>query len=137
MRGSPDAMRLTVTLPHDPGSIPIARRELNRLEGKLDDLTLRNTKLLVSELVTNAVRHAVTAEDDVIELVVDHEDGRVRVEVVDRGKGFKPEPRADTNDATSGWGLHILEQLASRWGVESVGGTRVWFELDAGSPLAH
>lgn len=116
-------------LPHDPGSIPKARRELERLADSVDELTLRNTKLLVSELVTNAVRHAPVAEGDEILLLVEREDDRLRIEVADHGPGFVPEPRADVSDASSGWGLHILAKLAARWGVEVDDGSRVWFEL--------
>jgi anti-sigma regulatory factor (Ser/Thr protein kinase) len=125
--------RFTLHLPHDPDSIPAARRELQRLSDSVDDLTLRNTKLLVSELVTNAVRHVPAAEGDEIELVVEQLDGHVRVEVADGGPGFEPAPRADVSTASSGWGLHIMAKLASRWGVEVGEGSRVWFELENGA----
>ena len=124
-------MQFTLKLPHDRDSIPKARRELDRLAGTVDDLTMRNTKLLVSELVTNAVRHVPASEGDVIQLVVERSDDSVRVEVGDSGPGFAPTPRADVSDASSGWGLHILAKLAARWGVESNDGARVWFELEA------
>ena len=125
------AQRFTLQLPHDPGSIPRARRELERLSGDLDELTMRNTKLLVSELVTNAVRHVPADDGDEIEIVVDRGDGHVRIEVADRGPGFVPEPRADVDqNATSGWGLHILAKLAARWGVEVDDGSRVWFDIE-------
>jgi len=123
-------MRFTLQLPHDPGSIPIARRELERLADSVDDLTLRNTRLLVSELVTNAVRHVPAEDGDEIELVVERVDGHVRVEVADSGPGFEPTPRADLSTASSGWGLHMMAKLASRWGVEVDDGSRVWFELE-------
>ena len=122
--------RFTLQLPHEPGSIPRARRELQRLQESVDDLTLRNTRLLVSELVTNAVRHVPAGDGDQIELVVERADGRLRVEVADRGPGFEPAPRTDVSTATSGWGLHIMSKLASRWGVEVGDGSRVWFELE-------
>ena len=122
-------MRFTVTLPHEPGSIPRARRELQRLEGEVDDLTMRNTRLLVSELVTNAVRHVPAGDADTIELSVERADSSLRIEVRDGGHGFTPMPRVDGQDESSGWGLHILARLARDWGVESRDGTRVWFEL--------
>ena len=122
--------RFTLQLPHEPDSIPVARRELERLAGTVDELTLRNTRLLVSELVTNAVRHVPADEHDEIEVVVEQADGHVRVEVADRGPGFKPTPRADVSTASSGWGLHIMSKLAARWGVEVGDGSRVWFELE-------
>ena len=95
---------------------------------------MRNARLLVSELVTNAVRHVPAKDGDEISLVVEREGDRLRVEVADRGPGFAPQPRADTKDASSGWGLHILAKLAARWGVETDRGARVWFELEAPRP---
>ena len=124
-------MYFTVELPHDVDSIPTARRALERVRADVDDLTLRNARLLVSELVTNVVRHVEPVRDaDKICLTVERENRHLRIEVSDKGSGFEPAPRADTKDASSGWGLHILAQLASRWGVESDDGTRVWFELE-------
>ncbi len=43
-------MQYEVRLPHDPDAIPRARRELDRVAAELDELTLRNAKLLVSEM---------------------------------------------------------------------------------------
>ena len=132
-----ERMQFTVQLPHDVDSIPTARRALDRVREDVDDLTLRNARLLVSELVTNVVRHVDADEgDDQICLTVVRADDRIRVEVRDRGGGFEPAPRADHANASSGWGLHILAQLASRWGVESDQGTRVWFELETPRPHA-
>jgi hypothetical protein len=51
----------------------------------------------------------------------------VRVEVADHGPGFDPEIRHET----PGFGLRLVDKLASRWGVErSARGCRVWFEVD-------
>lgn len=127
-------MRYSVELPHDVDSIPRARRALDQVRTSFDELTLRNARLLVSELVTNVIRHV--DGDRPFSLIVEADERHLRVEVCDRGGGFEPAPRADTQNASSGWGLHILAQLASRWGVESDGGTRVWFELEPQSSLA-
>ena len=125
-------MSFTIHLPHDMDSIPAARRAVDRVGDDVDELTLRNARLLVSELVTNVIRHVPKMPgDDQIALIVDSGDGRVRIEVCDQGSGFIPSPRVDRQDAASGWGLHILAQVATRWGVESDDGTRVWFELDS------
>jgi hypothetical protein len=53
--------------------------------------------------------------------------------VVDPGPGFEPQPVPSRRDASSGWGLAILAQIASRWGVETEPRSRVWFELDNGA----
>ena len=82
--------------------------------------------LLVSEVVTNAVVHGDSRELDVIASVTER---FVRVEVCDDGEGFVPRPRALAPDDVGGWGLFLVEQLASAWGVSFSGRTTVWFEL--------
>src|SRR5467141_1606837 len=90
-------------------------------EGKLDDL-----RLLVSELVTNSVRHAGLHSDDWIRIRLAIGGGHVRAEVSDTGHGFElpadPDPLAE-----SGWGMYLLERIADRWGIERNGESRVWF----------
>jgi anti-sigma regulatory factor (Ser/Thr protein kinase) len=92
-----------------------------------------DVRLLVSELVTNAVRHAELTPGDLIRLVVDTGDSRLRVEVHDPGGGFVPVEPAPDPARPSGWGLYLVAELADRWGVESDGTTHVWFELDGGA----
>ena len=128
------AKRISLALPSEPDSIPRARRALREIEGTLDPVTFLNLRLLVSELVTNAVRHVPGELADTIHLEIERSDEHVRVEVVDRGEGFVPHPRAEDEDRASGWGLNILAKVASRWGVENDGGARVWFEIDVPLP---
>lgn len=82
--------------------------------------------LLVSEVVTNAVLHAATG----IELICTVETGRLCVEVRDRSPVL-PGRRHYHDDAMTGRGLGMVEELASAWGVEPAptGGKTVWFEL--------
>lgn len=83
--------------------------------------------LLVSEVVTNAVVHG--GDTSALEVVASLTDESVRVEVCDDGEGFVPRPRALAPDEAGGWGLFLVEQLASSWGVTFSGRTTVWFEL--------
>jgi anti-sigma regulatory factor (Ser/Thr protein kinase) len=97
------------------------------------DLTPRqgtDATLLLSEVVTNSVRHAGLGDDDAIEVVLDAGDV-LRVEVRDRGAGFQQTAPALDPARSSGWGLFLVEQLADRWGVETGPPTTVWFELSA------
>jgi anti-sigma regulatory factor (Ser/Thr protein kinase) len=92
------------------------------LEGVSDDVQLG-----VSELVTNAVRHAKT--DVAMTLVLD---GKVIVEVKDSDPELR-HPAVPTKDplATSGRGLQIVSAVSADWGVRSVpDGKVVWFALD-------
>jgi anti-sigma regulatory factor (Ser/Thr protein kinase) len=125
-------MRFTVSLPRTTHSIGVARHALDPLSCELDDETLRNARLLMSELVTNAVRHA-GGEAGEVQVLIACEGRCLHVEVIDHGEGFTPQPRQAGQDAGSGWGLHILDRLSSRWGVDRSRGTRVWFEMDPGA----
>jgi anti-sigma regulatory factor (Ser/Thr protein kinase) len=84
--------------------------------------------LLVSELVTNSVRHAGLAPTDEIELAISV-DGVLHVAVTDGGPGISPAIVDGDLEAEGGRGLMIVSRLALRWGAER-GRGRVWFELE-------
>jgi anti-sigma regulatory factor (Ser/Thr protein kinase) len=84
-------------------------------------------RLLISELVTNALRHSDCGQP--VELHASW-NSCVRVEVVDHGEGFTPIPRTKPLDEPGGYGLFLVGSLADRWGVETEDGTMVWFELN-------
>jgi|KBSSwiStaDraftv2_1062776.scaffolds.fasta_scaffold2039253_2 anti-sigma regulatory factor (Ser/Thr protein kinase) len=113
-----------------PGAVPDARKALDALDDDVSAQTLDDLRLLVSELVTNSVRHAGLEQSQAIELKVTLLPETVRVEVNDPGSGFQPTPRTAQSDDQSGWGLYLVSRLADRWGVTSDGATRVWFELN-------
>ena len=107
-----------------------ARRALDELEPSVPREVLDDVRLLVSELVTNSVRHAELDPSQWVELRAMVEGGTIRVEVVDSGPGFRPEISRPTIYQESGWGLYLVEQVAHRWGVVDDGTIRVWFEID-------
>jgi anti-sigma regulatory factor (Ser/Thr protein kinase) len=121
-------VRLERRLPVAPEAAAEARHALAGIS--LPDGRDRDVRLLVSELVTNAVRHANLHAGDVILLVVEVEDSALRVEVHDPGGGFVPTAPAPDPARPSGWGLYLVAELADRWGVDSDDRTLVWFELD-------
>lgn len=86
--------------------------------------------LLVSELVTNALLHA-HSEIDVV-LVV--EDDELRVEVHDTSPVL-PKPRRYSPEAATGRGLHMLDWVATDWGVRATaGGKAMWFTISTMHP---
>ena len=91
-----------------------------------------DVRLLVSEIVTNSVRHGGRGSDRWIRLRVACGDGRVRVEVRSGGSAIAFERSAKEGSLReSGWGMYLLENLADRWGASSgEDGTCVWFEVD-------
>jgi anti-sigma regulatory factor (Ser/Thr protein kinase) len=106
-----------------------ARLAIDGLDDRLDSVLLSDVRLLVSEVVTNSVRHAGAGPDDSITMEVAIRPEVVRIEVSDFGEGFEPPTPNPDPDDDSGWGLFLVEQIADRWGVSSEGGTSVWFEL--------
>src|SRR5579884_3253864 len=85
--------------------------------------------LVVSELVTNAVLHANTR---VLVCLVDGQ-GVIRVEVSDESSAL-PNFRRYTDTALTGRGLHLVEAMSLRWGVEpGSGGKLIWAELGLGA----
>ena len=116
---------LVVALPVRPEAAGAARRLLVR-EGLDADLD-HTVCLLVSEVVTNSIRHAGMGPDDRIVLAARLGADFARIEVRDSGPGFRP----DVRHGSPGFGLRMLDMLASRWGVDTdANGTRVWFEVD-------
>jgi transcriptional regulator with XRE-family HTH domain/anti-sigma regulatory factor (Ser/Thr protein kinase) len=83
--------------------------------------------LLISELVTNSVRHS---ESDWIDVAITVETDRLRIEVSDQStRPIRPRTRAEDN--AGGWGLALVAQLATRWGVEREDtGKTIWVEFD-------
>jgi anti-sigma regulatory factor (Ser/Thr protein kinase) len=115
------------TLPKSPASAGAARELLERVRDRLPGRALEDARLLISELVANAVEHV--REDGEIEVRVALEDGVLRVEVLDPGPGFEYDPRADGDAKERGWGLRFAQRVASRWGKDREERARVWFEL--------
>ena len=118
-----------VTLPDGPEGASFARRAMARTAElwRLDREMTETALLLVSELATNAIRHGSPP----VRLVLRMNGDRLRVEVTDSSPVL-PEVNDASPDQTSGRGLHIVQQLAARWG-SSVSRTKlgktVWFEL--------
>jgi anti-sigma regulatory factor (Ser/Thr protein kinase) len=115
----------STSLPKSPSSAAQARLFLDQVRTEVEPRVFENARLLLSELVANAVEHV--REDGDLEVRVALGDGALRVEVLDPGPGFEPQPRP--LDSDRGWGLHFTDRLASRWGVDHENRARVWFEL--------
>jgi anti-sigma regulatory factor (Ser/Thr protein kinase) len=118
---------LSLRLPGGSDAAAYARRELSRLRVDLDPRVADILRLLVSELVSNAVRHAA-AETISLKVLV----GRTAVfaEITDSGPGFDAAKIGVHHDTQTGWGLFMVDRLADRWGMTHEDTTTtVWFEL--------
>ncbi|HVL50852.1 MAG TPA: ATP-binding protein [Actinomycetota bacterium] len=120
-----------------PTAASEARRSLSVLAGQVPEDTYEDVRILVSELVTNSVRHSgVGGGDQVrVRLGVWREPSRLHVEVTDAGPGFEKFVRPSTPDQLGGWGLQIVDRISDRWGVKRLdsAGAAVWFEIDLNS----
>ena len=123
---------ISVEFEAGPEAAAWARNALFAVEPRVEDDLMADVRLLVSELVTNSVRHSGTRPPDSVGLDVAVESGTIRVEVRDAGTGFEPRPREDDRTRPGGWGLYLVDRLADRWGVARNTFTSVWFEIDLG-----
>ncbi|HEX4760300.1 MAG TPA: SpoIIE family protein phosphatase [Thermoleophilaceae bacterium] len=120
---------LMLELPPMPESAGAAREALSPLGERLEEAQLETVRLLVTELITNSVKHGEPG-DDPVRVMVSITPEAVRVEVNDNGEGFDPPPpREEALETPSGWGLYLVDRLAARWGVDNDEGSSVWFEL--------
>jgi hypothetical protein len=120
--------RLEATLPVGPSGPATARAALTRwLTGQVPGEVLSDARVLASELVANSSGATDLPETATLRLAVEVRDDTLRVDV--------RHPSASGPGARSplggGLGLHLVETLAKRWGVDDVGGTHLWFEVDA------
>ncbi len=125
---------LRMTLVPDEFAPGKARRALEATATGIPTEALADASLMTSELVTNSVKHG--PKDLVaIELLLQAGRERLRVEVSERAGASAPQVRAP--DDGGGYGLTLVQSLASRWGTEETDGYRyTWFELDVSSPGA-
>ena len=120
---------IAMELPAEPHSAKVARDAIAGLDGHLGNV-FGDVVLLISELVTNSVRHAGLDATQPLQLSVVTSGDTVRVAVRDPGPGFSPPPPPPNPAHVGGWGLVLVDQLAERWGVEHDGEANVvWCEL--------
>ena len=116
----------------DPGpEAPLAgRRAVDALQGHVPPGLLPDLRLVVSELVTNSVRHSGATDPGTIDLVIRVHPDRVLVSVRDPGPGFVPPVERDPL-RQGRWGLMIVDRLAERWEIKAVpeNGTEVTAEM--------
>lgn len=123
-------LRATVTAPLR------ARTALEPLRPHLSSERMEEARLMVSELVTNAVIHAVaTRADGRIELEVAVLAEEVVVSVADGGAGFEPGRLQPPQEGIPGRrGLPLVAALADSVGIDSRSPFRIWFRVSLDGP---
>lgn len=137
---------IEVCLPLDLRAPRAARIVVERCLGdRVEPAALDSAKLLISELVTNSVRHSGGSPDDPLLVRLGLARATLRLEVEDRGRGSMIAPHPPDPETGAGFGLNLVQTLSERWGVERVtdGGTRVWAQIrppvpgDTAAPAAN
>ncbi|MEU5095050.1 ATP-binding protein [Streptomyces sp. NPDC020996] len=121
--------RRSVTLASEAAAVPVARQIVREAcaEWGMDPDAVETGTLLISELVTNAVRHGHSHSVRVI--AEQPRPDRLRVAVLDRSRRM-PELHIVGPDALGGRGLLLVEALSDRWGTDLLtSGKRVWAEI--------
>jgi serine/threonine-protein kinase RsbW len=120
-----------VTFASGPDAPAASRAALSAwMTGHAGDMVLADAQLVVTELVANSVRHADAPADAVITVRAEVRGDILRLEVADRGDAGSIAPRTPDLHYGGGFGLHVVEVLSRRWGVNRGAVTRVWAELD-------
>jgi sigma-B regulation protein RsbU (phosphoserine phosphatase) len=135
MTGTPflmEAFSVHADVPGGPSAASRARRLMRReLAGRVPRAVLSDVALLLTELVANGVRHGGAGEGTELHVRFESRPPALHVEVAnpDHAAG-NVAPRPPDMAAGGGLGLHIVDRIASRWGVRDEPPTAVWFELD-------
>jgi anti-sigma regulatory factor (Ser/Thr protein kinase) len=124
------AVRESVTIAGRPERVAVARAFVATILSRQHP-AVNTAVLLLSELVTNSVRHSNSGlPGQMVTVTVLREGEVVRVEVTDRSGATVPVLGPADSGAEGGRGLHLVDSLAARWGAEQDGDhTTTWFEL--------
>lgn len=123
---------VTMRVPFEPSSAGVVRDELRAwlAQQGTDERTVEDARLVVSELVGNALRHATPVEQGIVLVGWRADEGRLSFQVSDGGAETLPQQRVADPQATDGRGLQIVSALADRWWVDSApDGTTVHAEI--------
>ena len=121
--------KIRFTLPAKAVAPSIARGTLDPLQTRLSEDVYYTVQLLVTELITNSLRHAEFGNQDAIDIQIDMDEERTLVSVCDPGGGDEPKLLEQDLESTGGRGLFLVDAMADRWGIKTNHRTCVWFEL--------
>jgi anti-sigma regulatory factor (Ser/Thr protein kinase) len=123
-------MSFEITVPAGPTAPATVRRALTQwLSARSTNGFRLDAPLIVSELVTNCLRHAGMSDSATVRVSAQLTDGVLRLEVEDPGTVGHVARRTPDPDHGGGFGLNIVDALAALWGVQRDESTLVWVEL--------
>jgi anti-sigma regulatory factor (Ser/Thr protein kinase) len=128
-----------VLLPAAPTSVAIARRRLTEelLAVGILDGVVRDAALVLSELLSNAIRHARPLHGSWLRVAWSVDGESIEVAVSDGGSATRPRPAHASRSSLGGRGISIIEHVSSTWGMRAEDGMlTVWAILPARSPAS-
>jgi anti-sigma regulatory factor (Ser/Thr protein kinase) len=122
---------MSLQVPGGAGAPGRARRLVGPRLGHVLPSTVSDAVLIVSELVTNSVRHAHVGSDEVVVVDVTTGQNHLRIAVTDPGSELEPRLSPGQFNGPGGHGLRLVQQLSVAWGVahDTSGATQVWCDL--------
>jgi anti-sigma regulatory factor (Ser/Thr protein kinase) len=130
-------------LPFTASSVGVARRRLvgDLTDAGVSEATACDAGLVLSELISNALRHATPLPGATVRVAWRLQGDCVEIAVSDGGGATVPEVNEPGSSAIGGRGLGIVERLSLRWGVspapDGAGEMTVWAELALSSESEH
>jgi hypothetical protein len=126
----PSQLMLDVTVAAVPAGPAAARAAVGMaVSGHVADAVLADAELLVSELVTNSVRHAGLGADELVRVGVHLVGATLRLEVDNPRTAGTVAAREPDLAHGGGFGLRAVQELGRAWGVTRDVDTRVWVEM--------
>lgn len=117
-------------VPCDPASVAVARRYALDVCRNVPADVASDVALVVSELVTNAIRHGAAPVSLCVVPIGGNRNGSIRVEVADANPALAGPMREVADDSLGHRGLLLVDRLSRRWGCDPAPyGKRVWCEL--------
>jgi len=121
-----------VSMPHERTSVRAARHALAAdlaAAGVPEDAS-QDAMLVLSELVTNAIKHAAPLPSGEITVRWQVRDDLLHIEITDGGAGTRPHASVASLSSLGGRGLDIVRRVSAEWGVrEGEDGVTVWAEV--------
>jgi hypothetical protein len=126
------AQAIAIDLAREPHSAREARKALEAFRDSLDEISFIDLRLLVSELVGEAVHEEDGDRPGSIAVRAEIRDDTVWVEASE-GAGAYFVSSGRPNPGEKGWGVGLVQRLSRRWGIrrEKARVSTIWFEMPA------
>ncbi len=130
------APTVSIGVPHERTGVRLARHAFadQVSAAGIDDEARDDAMLVLSELVSNAVKHAAPLPSGEITVRWSVDDEVLHLEITDGGASTRPRAGVAALSALGGRGLDIVRSVSRHWGVtESEGSVTVWAEVPRGA----